>query len=472
MKKLGVKWNIFLYLIGFCFLLLLILWLFETVFLDSFYKRIKLREIGRGAGAIADCIRAEDFEGIVRIVSARGDLYVEIASDRYGIIVISSRDRAGRDPRGYAVSPSQYSVQEKLEYRQKALENGGRASIQFESGDRESLIQAIVLEAAGGEVLLLVSADLTPVGATVETLRIQLVYISLVMLALAGLLALLIAKRVAKPIVALSESARQLAGGDYGVRFRAGGYREIGELSETLDAAARELAKTERLRRELIANVSHDLRTPLTLIAGYAELVRDMPGEATPENMQVVIDEAKRLSSLVESLLDLSRLQAGVQALRFEEFNLTARVEEIAARFSRLCEKEGYTVRFEYDRPAAVRADPERIEQALYNFLLNAMAHTGPDRLILVRQTIREGKACVEVIDTGEGVAPEDLADIWDRYYKVDKTHKRGGEGFGLGLSIVKAILEQHPGVEYGVLSEPGRGSDFWFAIPLAEGQG
>jgi signal transduction histidine kinase len=315
----------------------------------------------------------------------------------------------------------------------------------------------------------MVSAYISPVGATVETLRIQLVYISGIMLLLAVGLAFLITRRVARPIARLSDAARRMGAGDAGVTFRTAGksYREIAELADTLDYAREELARTDRLRQELIANVSHDLRTPLTLITGYGEMIRDLPDENTPENMQVIIDESKRLTSLVTDLLDLSRLQSGTGKLEFSRFNLTEATKAIIARFAKLCEQEGFVILFERDEDVFITADPARIAQVTYNFLINAVTHTGEDKRIVVRQIVGHGRVTIRVEDNGAGIPADMLPNIWNRYYKADEPHKRPKTGSGLGLSIVKSILDQHPGVEYGVESTVGVGSAFWFSVPV-----
>jgi signal transduction histidine kinase len=333
---------------------------------------------------------------------------------------------------------------------------------------QESMLYYTYIDGDGGR-LLMVSANISPVSATVETLRIQLVYISGIMLLLAVGLAILITRRVARPIARLSDAARRMGSGETDVAFRADGksYREIAELADTLERAREELARTEQLRQELIANVSHDLRTPLTLITGYGEMIRDLPDENTPENMQVIIDESKRLTSLVSDLLDLSRLQSGTGRMEFTRFNLTEDTKNIIGRFAKLCEQEGFTILFERDEDVWVTADPERIAQVTYNFLINAITHTGDDKNIIVRQITGNGRVIIRVEDNGEGIPPENLASIWDRYYKADEVHKRAQKGSGLGLSIVKSILEQHPGVEYGVESTLGVGSAFWFSLPI-----
>lgn len=481
---ISIKWRIFQYLIGFCLLLLIILWLFQTVFLDSFYKQIKLAETERMAAEYAQYVKKGEWDQLYNSVSQRGDMLVEIWAPGVGSVVISQFNRgntSNSDTR--PVSPmeiphSQYSETDKRLLLAEAEKNGGQVAKKYfnsvgleEKRRAESILYALTLSADNGNnSLLLVSSFVSPVNATVETLRIQLAYISVIMLILSVIMAFLISKWVSKPIEQLNESARKLGQGDYEVTFLSGGYSEISELAVTLDHAAKELAKTNNLRRELIANVSHDLRTPLTLISGYSEMIRDLPNENKPENMQVIIDESNRLISLVNNLLDLSQLESGTVGMNFVTFDLTEETKKIIHRFSQLRDQEGYSIPFEPDQNLQVYADPERIAQVIYNFLINALTHTGEDKLVTVRQTIKDGKVLLEVVDTGIGIEPENTKDIWERYYKVDKVHKRSEMGTGLGLSIVKSILDQHPGVEYGVESEPGQGSTFWFSLPIVSG--
>ncbi|MFQ8601435.1 MAG: sensor histidine kinase, partial [Oscillospiraceae bacterium] len=235
---------------------------------------------------------------------------------------------------------------------------------------------------------------------------------------------------------------------------------------DTLNYAAEELSKVEGLRRELIANVSHDLRTPLTMISGYGEVMRDLPGENTPENVQIIIDEARRLTSLVNDMLDISKFQSGTQKLHRTRFNLTQAIRDTLGRYNKLTEKDGYAISFASDQEVYVHADELRISQVVYNFINNAITYTGPDKCIYLRQLVEGNSVKIEVRDTGEGIDPDKLQYIWDRYYKVDKAHKRAQIGTGLGLSIVKSILDLH-GARYGVKSKTGEGSIFWFELQI-----
>ena len=331
--------------------------------------------------------------------------------------------------------------------------------------ESESIIRIdIMRKSDGSEIVVMINTIITPMDATVHTLRIQLVYISIIMVVLSLIIAVIISWRISKPIIKINESARKLGKGDYDVYFDGNGYKEIAQLSDTLNHTTKELAKAEAIQRELIANVSHDLRTPLTMITAYSEVMRDLPGENTPENIQVVIDEANRLTNLVNDLLDVSKLQAGVAKLELKEYDITDSIESVLTRYSKFLEQNGYTINFIYDRHVNVVADEYKIYQVIYNLVNNAINYTGDDKTVTVRQIVTGCIVRIEVIDTGRGIAPEELENVWERYYKIDKKHKRAVMGTGLGLSIVKNILKLH-NYQYGVSSVPDKETIFWFEL-------
>ena len=316
----------------------------------------------------------------------------------------------------------------------------------------------------GSEALLLIGSMISPVDATVETLRTQLICISIIMVLSCALLAILISRNISKPIVKINKSAKELAHGNYQVYFEESGYREVSELAATLNYAAKELSTVENLRKELIANVSHDLRTPLTMITAYSEIMRDLPGENTSENVQVIIDETTRLTALVNDMLDLSKIQAGSDSIKTEEFNLTESINTILMRYAKLVENDGYHIDFLYDDDVFIEADEMKMSQVIYNLINNAINYTGENKRVTIEQPVRDDLVTISITDTGKGIAKEEIPYIWERYYKVDKTHKRSAVGTGLGLSIVKGILEMHH-AKYGVKSELGKGSTFYFTI-------
>ena len=278
------------------------------------------------------------------------------------------------------------------------------------------------------------------------------------------------AKSVSEPIIETNQAAKELSRSRYTRPPHSGGYREIAELNDTLVRAAEDLGRVEDLQRELIANISHDLRTPLTMIIGYAEAMRDIPEEVTPENMQIIIDETNRLNSMVNEVLDFSRLRTGSLELEEKPFSLTGQIREICSRVSKMAAVEGYTVLFDPAEDYTVTGDSGRISQVLYNLLGNALTYTGEDKTVRVTQRDAGSRVRVEISDSGEGIPPDELPYIFDRYYRSRENHRRAVIGSGLGLNICRSILEKH-GAEYGVRSEEGQGTTFWFELPKAEKQ-
>jgi signal transduction histidine kinase len=328
------------------------------------------------------------------------------------------------------------------------------------------LYNRLVTDDMGNDYMIILNAELSPVDATVKTLNAQFYTIAFVMIIGAFVIAFIISKNISKPIQLMNRSARKLAEGRYDADFSVEGYREIVELSESLEDAANKLSKLDSLQRELIANVSHDLRTPLTLIKGYGEVMRDIPDENTSENLQVIVDEATHLSELVNDLLDLSRIHSGARVPEFVRFNLTETVRDVMRRYDKLVKINGFNIEFLSEGDVYINADRMMIIQVIYNLINNAVNYAGDDKRVTVEQKIDGSSVLISVRDNGEGIPPEKLDSIWDRYYKVDRVHKRAKVGTGLGLSIVKGSLELH-NASYGVESAVGHGSRFWFKLPI-----
>ncbi|MGI6711135.1 MAG: HAMP domain-containing sensor histidine kinase [Bacillota bacterium] len=432
MDKLKLQWKIFIFLLGFCVLLLTILWIFQTVFISDMYKFIRKVEIEKAISLVGKNINSPELEDILFELEMTKEIIVRPTKDFAPPVppVPPAPGRHDRRPETIA------KVHEYI------LDDGHKISLTF-------------------------YAMITPVDSTVSTLQMQLFIITGIMVLLATMLAIIISKRISNPIEQINQSAKALAMGNYETEFHGRGYLEIKELSDTLNTAAIELSKVDRLRRELMANISHDLRTPLAFIYSYAEMMHDFPNEVTPEQSQIIMDETKRLTSLVNDMLDISLLESGVSKLNKTNYNLTESLRKTINRMNELVKNEDYKLDFEYSEDIYICADEVKITQVFYNLLVNAITHSGDDKTVIVRQSIKENAVKIEVIDHGEGIKQSDLPYIWERYYKVDKEHKRPIMGTGLGLSIVKKIIEMHDG-QYGVESEEGKGSIFWFQIELA----
>ena len=471
-----------LYLAAFVAFVIALLWLFQIVWLDDFYRWNKARQIRQASDAVTANLDSEHLEALMDHLAGRNDLCI-LLLDQYGKTVCSSEDirfclihrMAKRDLHFWcSMAPEDGSVMTELFNVQPIADmpvnpRAFRGNVPARASEQQSLLCARrVVMPDGTSGYLLLNSLITPLDGTVETLRLQLIIITGVVVVGALAVAWLIARKVTRPIIETNDAARSLSRGRFEPPVHGSAYREMAELNATLAQAAVELSRVEHLQHELIANISHDLRTPLTMIGGYAEVMRDIPGEATPENMQIVIDETNRLTSLVSELLDFSRLQTGNAAMEMACFCLTDSLEGIVQRVGRLTEKDGYVIRFEPQERVFIHADEKRIGQVVYNLLGNALTYTGEDRLVLLTQERRGGAVRVSIRDTGKGIAPEELPLIWNRYYRAHESHRRAVIGSGLGLSIVQSILEKH-GMRYGVDSEPGEGTVFWFEAEVSQ---
>jgi signal transduction histidine kinase len=520
-RGIGIQWRLMGYLGGFVLFILIILWLFQIMLLVPFYEDIKNRELQQTADvlcavlsnremldeqelttlkdAVWDC--AETYSMCItvwRVESGRARFLTEadVSEDciihkvsggrqfarlyRYAVenggsygckVKFHSGGMTWMDNHGNEYTEEPWAGSDAATGEQDSAPPAGNESLVPNNEDISALYMRLVQGADNKEYIILLDSELMPVSATVSTLKVQFFWIAALLLLGALLLAYLISRRVSRPLVRMNETARMLAEGNYDVHFTGRGYLETRELAETLNFAAGELSKTDRLQKELIANISHDLRTPLTMITGYSEVIRDLPGENTPENVQVIIDEANRLSELVNDLLDLSRLQSGMRTLAPEVFDLTETVRSVMHRYDKLTHRDGYHITFAADHNVAVNADRTMILQVVYNLINNAINYCGEDKTVEVVQQLEENdhvRLCVR--DHGAGIAADELPHIWDRYYKIDRVHRRAMIGTGLGLSIVKGALEMHDAA-YGVSSTVGEGSEFWFSLPVVPWQ-
>ena len=317
---------------------------------------------------------------------------------------------------------------------------------------------------------IFVISQLQPIDSVVSVLQKQFVLITVIALLMASVIAYAIARKFSKPVEKLTGAAKEMALGNRNVDFKCEEtFEEISELSNALNYASNELNKSAEFRRELMANVSHDLRTPLTMIKMYAEKIQDISGEdkeKREKDLKVIVDETDRLTLLVNDILELSKIENARFDFEIKAFDICKTVTNVLERFS-IMVNAGYSFDLEAPHQVYVLGDENRVEQVLYNLLSNAINYTGVDKKIKIVITKKFDCAKIEIIDTGDGIPKEELANVWDRYYRA-KTHIRSQVGTGLGLSIVKTILIAH-NTDFGIESTIGVGSNFWFELKLPE---
>lgn len=446
------------------------------------FQAIQVDEAKDCAELISKNIDNIDLSLLVKRLSFDKDVCILVV-DKDGKVYLSQEAREDCSIHAF----SEASIED---YYDKAKERGGVFTEEIESiphddnysntdyegkvprGDEETkthYVYTLITKSQGGEnYAILIDTVITPSKAFDETLIVLFVVISALTAMLAGYLSYRLSNQISAPIIELNSQAKEIATASADLEIKAGGYKEILELRDSLELAQKEVGEVEHYRRELIANVSHDLRTPLTLIKGYTELMRDIPSEATPENFQVVIDETTRLTNLVNDMLTLSKEQEGNEELNLTRFDVVEVLDALIVRHGKLIEHLGYTLEWEHDEKAFVLGDETKITQVIYNLINNAVNYAGVDKKVIVKAHVKGDVVRIEVIDNGDGIDVEILPHIWDRYYKSDKNHRRGTVGTGLGLSIVKSVMSKHPGGAYGVITSVGEGSTFYVELQRA----
>ena len=443
--------HIWFYLIVFTLSIILFLWFFQVVFINNYYEYSKTNQIKNVTDEILQNYD-NDVEYLNKL-SYEENICIEVVKNR--ITIYSSNDSI----RGCISSSGKY----KNDFYENDLEEQTYKLIN-PLLNTKSLIYA---KKYNEDITIFVNASLEPLNNTIGILSNQLIIVSIIVVILSLIIGYFISKSISKPIVKMNEKAKKLANGNYDFTFdNNSNIYEIDELANTLNYAKKELAETDELRRDLLANVSHDLKTPLTMIKGYAEMIRDLNSdniEKRNANLNVIIEESERLNILVNDLLTLSKIQANKDVLEKEDFDIVELINNIIKRYSIYKDTEGYI--FEVNTPdkVIVNADKKKIEQVIYNLINNAINYTGDDNRVIINVLV-DKNVRVEIKDTGKGIKKEDLPHIWEKYYHSKKKHKRNVIGTGIGLSIVKTILESH-NFKYGVESKRNKGTTFYFEI-------
>ena len=340
-------------------------------------------------------------------------------------------------------------------------------------GDGEYIYAAKVNLFQNRDTYLYVGRSLELIQTVTSSMNLRIILMSAFIFMLSFAVMSAVAGWLTHPVAEMTAKARRLAQGEFNVDFHGYNYgKEMVELAEALNYARDELSKTDRMQKDLIANVSHDFKTPLTMIKGYASMILEISGdvpEKRNKHAQVIVDEADRLASLVNDVLDLSKMSSGIEALKQNIFDMSSYLQEILERFAYLQETQGYVFKLDIDEELYTCGDELKLGQVLYNLIGNAVNYTGEDKTVhVVLKKETDTMFRFSVTDSGKGIQPEEISEIWNRYYRSAEMHKRPVKGTGLGLSIVKTVLERH-NFTFGVDSEVGKGSTFYVLFPLID---
>lgn len=443
-----------------------LIWLLQIVFLQSFYEDMKIREVRELANSLAEAYGGDNFETIAAKSAYSNSVLIYVFDSRGVVLYSEDEHSVGRGKGGRGRSTEVQSVADDYKEFLTELQNSENAQIYYVKENKEIDGKWLVVGVWLDKAALYVTSKLDPVDATTGILRTQLIYVSIASFLLGLVMAIVLSMKFSRPILAITNRSKELGKGNF-VKFNQKGFcTELDELSDALNDASDELKKVESLRRELIANISHDLRTPLTMIKAYAEMVRDISGnnaEKREAHLGVIIGEADRLTLLVNDILALSAIQSSAEPLLMERYSITSLVREVVVKFEPIFDLEGLSIHVSAEDGLITACDPQKIQQVLYNLIGNAMNYVGDDKAVFISAFRKDGAVRVEVKDNGQGIAEEELPHIWERYYRA-REHKRDKAGTGLGLSIVKEILEAH-GARFGAQSHTGEGATFYFEL-------
>ena len=469
----SINFKTFVYFVLFAAVLMILLWALQVIFLNNFYGIMKsgqTRSVAKELQRHYQTNEHSDFLLDVDDHSRSYDMDCYVVTYSGGMPVLVNAFTGGGDQ-------ADYSDSARAMYADIQSGTTGVSELDLSFGDSPVKIFAysvVLNKKDSGDhfedaEVLFVFSPLRPVTSTQRIMTTILIYVTVISLILAFILSIYLSTRITRPIRKITKSAERLAHGEYGVVFKGGHYTEINQLADTLNSASIELEKSDMLQKDLVANVSHDLRTPLTMIRSYAEMIRDISGddkEKREAHLQVIMDESDRLNNLVEDLLTVSRLQSGKISIERSDFDLSEAIDSIIGTYTILEEEDGYHFDLNTSPGVIVNGDEEKIKQVLTNLMTNAIKFSGEDKIIEIDLNKKGRSVRCSITDHGSGIAEEDLDHIWERYYRSSSNMVRASEGSGLGLSIVKEILTLH-NCSFGVDSSLGEGSTFWFEMDV-----
>lgn len=470
----------------------LLCWLLNTVFLERYYVLNKQGELEEGFGVI-DAASAEGmledprFDVAFDNLCANGNITVLISGPDQAVVRSSVNDPkkmliefmdiifGGTDETVTTLVEKEfYMIERRTDTRLNA----------------EYLVLYGTL--SNGDMILMRSA-LESIRESVKLSNKFLFYIGIFAIAVSVLVAVFVSRRVTNPVVELTELSKRMTELDFDAKYAVRSVRQneidelgthMNEMSETLEQTISELksannqllidiekkTKIDQMRKEFLSNVSHELKTPLALIQGYAEGLRECINEDAQSRdfyCEVIMDETEKMNLMVKKLLTLNQLESGGETVMMERFNLTELIGGVIHSSGILLEQNGITVAECPEEPLYVWADEFMVEEVITNYLSNAIHHAKDPKEIAVRYQARGDIVRVSVFNTGEAIPEEDLEKIWNKFYKVDKAHTREYGGSGIGLSIVKAVMEAFHR-DCGVKNYQN-GVEFWFELDMGK---
>ena len=494
----SIRTRITFIFIGLTVLILLAVWAANTWLLEDYYVQDKIKILEKGYTSIDTILQkyplselepysegsnADELSEVLKDLGDRYNTTIVLVDNVTGNAVVSSaRDKnfLVRRLLGYALDQSEEPVEVIRKYDNYVIQRS------YNPLDRSADLEAWGFF-SDNTTLFIMSIPLSSVWESVDLSNRFLLIVGSIVMVLGSLIIYLVIRKITLPIMDLAKLSEEMTNLNFDMKYTGQQQDEIGilgrnmnEMSDRLKETITELKEAndqlqkdinekiqiDEMRKEFIANVSHELKTPIALIQGYAEgLTEGMCEDEESRNYYcgVIMDEAVKMNRMVKQLLNLTALEFGNDTPVMETFNLTDMIRGIITSSSILIQQKEAQVIFEHQDPLPVVADEFKIEEVITNYLTNALNHANGEKKIEIRAEELETQVKVTVFNTGDPIPEEDISKLWTKFYKVDKARTRAYGGSGIGLSIVKAIMESHH-QEYGARNVEG-GVEFWFTL-------
>ena len=451
-KKTSIQVKTLLFLLGYNIIIITVLWISLISMFDIFYEKEQLSNLDEITNIIKN---SSEYD--LQNIAFQNDVCIAVR-DESGIV-----EAYNMKMNGCIFTPNNMQVRSLMQ----EFINSDETNKSYKFVNEERKVSAVLNGVKTDDNYIFIYSNLQDISDFTVILKRELMYVFIASLIIAIITSIFLSNKITNPILKITKKAKKLGNSTTNINFEESGIKEIDELSDALKEAHTELSKTDELRRDLMANVSHDLKTPLTMIKAYAEMIRDISykdKKKLDENVEIIVDETDRLTVLVNDILELSKMESSANTLNIEEFDLASEIRGIVKKYQIIKETEKYTINVDMPDKMLIKADKNKINQVIYNLVNNAINYTGDDKVVTIKVTKNKKDYLVEIIDTGKGIKESEIPYIWDKYYKKDKKHQRNVVSTGIGLSIVKEILELHK-YEYGVKSKENKGSTFYFKI-------
>lgn len=499
--KHSIKFKLMIVLFTMLSFTMLLCFVINLTFLEKYYEKYKIDKLGETYTNVYKTYKEEDIEDLTLVYeqfSSKQNVSMYIFNSfeyTYGILL------EVRFPTKMTERQNEYLRDSVARYMDKSNSKEGISELVSNSKytiykryDTRLEVNYIELygKLSGGDYIF-IRSNYDNIKESVEVSNLFFIYAGIFSLILGIFIMYIVGESFTRPILKLLQITKQISNLNFDVRYDENRNDEVGELGRSINKLSKKLEKTisslksannelqndihkieksEEMRKEFLSNVTHELKTPIALIQGYAEGLRDNINddlESREFYCDVIIDEAKRMNSLVKKLLSLNEIEFGESKPNFERFNITDLISEILNSMNMLIKQKEIRVKFAIDKPVYVWADAYLVEEVIINYISNAINHAEVDKLgeklIVVDIKNEIDKVRISVFNTGNPIKEEDLTKIWDKFYKVDKARTREYGGSGVGLSIVKAIMNSL-NREFGVKNWDN-GVEFWFELDI-----